>query len=138
MEKDLINRLKKKGIVLTPQRIAVMEILKNYGHLTPEETYKIMKEKFPTISFATVYNILEKFVELGEIQKLNIKKDRACFDKNPSFHHHFYCQICEKIIDIDNIECPVFKKREIKGNKVKEVQAYFYGICKECLGKEKK
>ncbi|MEK7814270.1 MAG: Fur family transcriptional regulator [Candidatus Desantisbacteria bacterium] len=136
--KDLqekIERLKKKGVVLTIQRLAVLELLENAcTHPTVDDIYKALKEKYPTISQATVYSTLELLRDAGEIQELSIHRDKACFDPNPKMHHHFFCRQCEKIIDID-IECPVSKQGEFNGNKVEEVQAYLYGVCVDCLKK---
>ena len=129
---EKIERLKKKGVVLTIQRLAVLELLENAcTHPTVDDIYKVLKEKYPTISQATVYSTLELLRDAGEIQELSIHRDKACFDPNPRMHHHFFCRQCEKIVDID-IECPVSKQGEFSGNRVEEVQAYLYGVCADC------
>lgn len=129
---DIIKRLKGKNMVLTSQRLAILDIIKSKKiHLTAEEIYKILKKKFPTVSFATVYNILQKFVELGEIQRLSIQKDKSCYDWEASSHHHFYCERCKKIYNIE-VECPHAKCGHFQGHKINQMQAYFYGICKGC------
>jgi Fur family peroxide stress response transcriptional regulator len=131
--KEKVERLKKKGIVLTIQRLAILEFLENtYTHPTVEEIYKALKEKYPTISQATVYSTLELLKGAGEIQELSIYRDKACFDPNPRMHHHFFCQQCERIFDIA-IECPVAKQGCVDGHRVDEVQAYLYGICRNCV-----
>ena len=133
---EKIERLKKKGVVLTIQRLAVLELLENAcTHPTVDDIYKVLKEKYPTISQATVYSTLELLRDAGEIQELSIHRDKACFDPNPRMHHHFFCRQCEKIVDID-IECPVSKQGEFEGNRVEEVQAYLYGVCVDCLEKD--
>ncbi len=129
---EKIERLKKKGVVLTIQRLAVWEFLDNTQlHPTVEEIYTNLKEKYPSISQATIYSTLELLKKEGEIQKLSIRKDKVCFDPNPKMHHHFFCQRCEKVFDIP-IECPVSKQGEVDGHKVEEVQAYLYGVCADC------
>ncbi|MCX7966203.1 MAG: transcriptional repressor, partial [Syntrophorhabdaceae bacterium] len=41
----------------TPQRLAIIEYLnENRTHPTANDVYKAVSEKFPTMSFATVYN----------------------------------------------------------------------------------
>jgi Fur family peroxide stress response transcriptional regulator len=137
--KDLqekIEWLKQKGVVLTIQRLAVIELLEGRtDHPTVDKIYKTLKEKYPTISQATVYSTLELLRDAGEIQQLCIHRDKACFDPNPRMHHHFLCKQCEKIIDIQ-IECPVSKQGEFNGNRVDEVQAYLYGVCVDCRKEE--
>lgn len=132
---EKIERLREKGIVLTIQRLAVLEFLEqSITHPTVEDIYIGLKERYPTISRATIYTTLELLKNANEIQELYIRKDRVCFDKNPKMHHHFFCSMCEKIFDI-NIDCPVSKQGCVDGHMVKEVQAYLYGVCKDCLGK---
>jgi len=131
--KEKIKRLRKKGVVITLQRLAVLHYLEdNKTHPTVEEIYRNLKKKYPILSKATVYNSLQVLRKAGEIQELNIRKDKTCFDYNSKPHHHFYCQECKRILDI-RINCPVIEKGWVDGHKVEQVQAYFYGICSYCL-----
>lgn len=132
---NIIKRLKKKGVVLTPQRLAVAKFLDgNYTYPTVDEIYTKLKKIYPTISLATIYNSLEALKAAGEIQELMIRRDKICFDPDPAPHHHFYCNHCKKVLDI-NISCSTAAQGHIFGNKIEEVQAYFYGTCKNCLEK---
>ena len=51
------NLLKANGLKVTNQRIAILEVLENRPgeHLTAEEIYSFVKEKYPEIGLATVY-----------------------------------------------------------------------------------
>ncbi|MFO8163955.1 MAG: Fur family transcriptional regulator [Thermodesulfobacteriota bacterium] len=140
--KDIIERLKNKGVTLTPQRMAVAEFLnKRNDHPTADEIHKGIQKRYPSMSIATIYSTLELFKGLGEIQELSIRKrGKACFDPNPNIHHHLLCRKCGKIIDINfdhPSNCPIIAKENINGCKVEEVQAYLYGICSECLEKDR-
>ena len=132
---NIIDRLKKKGVVLTPQRLAVAKFLDgNFTYPSVDEIYTKLKKIYPTISLATIYNSLEALKAAGEIQELTIRRDKVCFDPDPRPHHHFYCNNCERVLDI-NICCSTLEKGYVFGNKIEEVQAYFYGTCKDCLEK---
>jgi len=73
--KDILKRLKDKGVSLTPQRMAIAEFLsKSKDHPTADEIHRFLQAKYPTMSLATVYSALELLKELGEIQELSIGK----------------------------------------------------------------
>jgi Fur family peroxide stress response transcriptional regulator len=138
---EMLERLRQKGIALTPQRMAIAEYLSNStNHPTADEIHKVIRRKYPTMSLATVYSTLELLKELGEIQELSIRKrGKACFDPNPDIHHHLLCRKCGKILGIAfdyPRSCPILEKETINGCKIEEVQAYLYGICSECMGQK--
>ena len=140
--KTILERLREKGVTLTPQRMAIAEFLnKNMDHPTVDEIHRNIQRRYPTMSLATVYSTLELFKELGEVQELSIRKrGKVCFDPNPGLHHHLLCRRCGKILDIEfdhPSNCPIIAKENINGCKVEEIQAYLYGICSECLKKDR-
>ena len=139
--KDIIDRLKEKGVALTPQRMAVVEFLgKTTHHPTADEIHKDIQSRYPTMSVATVYSTLELLKGLGEIQELSIRKrGKACFDPNPDIHHHLLCRKCGKVVGIEfdyPTNCPIIKEQTIHGCMIEEVQAYLYGLCPECVKRE--
>jgi len=141
--KGIIERLKEKGVALTPQRMAVVEFLsKSTHHPTADEIHKDIQSRYPTMSVATVYSMLELLKELGEIQELSIRKrGKVCFDPNPDIHHHLLCRKCGKVVGIEfdyPTDCPIIKKQAIHGCLIEEVQAYLYGLCPECVKSERK
>jgi Fur family peroxide stress response transcriptional regulator len=57
---EKIERLKRKGVVMTLQRLAVLEFLEgNTNHPSVEEIYRNLKKKYPTLSQATIYTSLQ-------------------------------------------------------------------------------
>ena len=135
MMDELVKRLKEKGIVLTIQRMAVLEcLLKECMHPTVEELHTALKQKFPTISLATVYNTLEMLKQADVVHELHIGKEKR-FDPTAESHHHFHCRVCKKIIDI-GVACKYSKAGWIDDHKVENVQGVFYGVCSDCFPKE--
>ncbi len=128
---------KKKNIRVTPQRIGVYEILKEAKtHLTAEEIYEKIIDKFPALSLATVYSVLATFRENNLVREIRIKPEKSYFDIRVEGHHHFLCYRCGRIYDMDIPFCETLKKREVEGFRIEEFQGYFYGICKNCRGKD--
>jgi Fe2+ or Zn2+ uptake regulation protein len=111
------------------QRDLVLNIINNsYNHPTAEEIYIECRKQIPNISLGTVYRNLNLLIELNQIKK--IKCDTVDhFDKNIP-HHHFICTNCKKIIDIYNIDIPLYK--EINGNIITEQTLTLKGICSGC------
>lgn len=130
---EVLEELKRAGIRATPQRIAILEFLSKDAdlHPTAEGIYMALKRKFPSLSPATVYTSLQALKEAGLIQELSIRRDRISYDPVTKSHHHFYCEQCGRIFNID-VSCPVSQRGSFDGNKVNEIQAYFYGICSSC------
>ncbi len=128
-----MEKYKAIGIKLTPQRIAILEYLDgNKEHPSAEEIYREVSKRFPTMSFATVYNTLQTLRERGSILELTIDPDKKRFDPNTEPHHHLICLRCKKIVDVHGeykLEVPEIErgKFEIIGNHIE-----FYGLCQRC------
>jgi Fe2+ or Zn2+ uptake regulation protein len=134
--KNVIKTLKAKGVKVTSQRAEVFIILGNAkDHLSAEEIFEKARKKFPTVSLATIYSILEMLKKKNLIEELRIIPEKACFNVRTGLHHHFYCNRCKKIIDIDIPFCATLHKKEVFGNLIEECQGYFYGVCKQCRKK---
>lgn len=118
---------------MTPQRIAALKYFEgNKSHPSAEVVFQALKKNFPTISFATVYNILETFKEKGLIQELNIDPTKKRFDPDTLSHHHFYCFSCGQVFDVDfNLRLPK-NSEELNGFKIQKTQLNFYGLCPKC------
>lgn len=136
----IFERLKEKGVTLTPQRMAIVEcLISSHRHPTVDEIYGEIKGRYPTMSKATVYSTLKLLNEIGEIQELSIRKrGEVCFDSTPEPHHHFLCTTCGNVLDVVFDcpgDCPILLKEEINGHRVAEIQAYIYGTCSDCRKK---
>jgi len=70
---ELIDRLRRGGLRVTPQRQRIFEILAaSTTHPTAEAVYAAVRHDMPTISLKTVYETLKELVELGEIQQFDL------------------------------------------------------------------
>jgi len=128
-----MEKYKNIGLKLTPQRLAILGYLDgNKEHPSAEDIYRAVSRRFPTMSFATVYNTIETLRQRGMLLELTIDPDKKRFDPNIKPHHHLICIKCRRITDIhknyklsvSSIESGDF---EIVGNHIE-----FYGICPKC------
>ncbi len=130
-----IERCKKEGLKITPQRVAVYEILlRSENHPTVEEIYEEVKKKYPFVSLATVYRTVETLEQMGLAKKVCYWGSSARYDANTDDHHHLICVSCGAIRDIymeDQISIP----EELEGFRTEGYSVNIYGLCPECRGK---
>jgi Fur family peroxide stress response transcriptional regulator len=137
--KDMAVIFKQKSLKMTPQRIAVYEMLKNTkSHPSAESIYDSIKDRYPTMSLATVYKTLKTLVEIGLIQEINVGEGNFRYDANASSHPHITCISCGRVDDIEGADLSPINDN-IKGFTDYDVlssKVYFYGLCPECLNNQ--
>jgi Fur family peroxide stress response transcriptional regulator len=122
------------GRRLTPQRLAVVDYLEgNTAHPSAEEIFRAVKRRFPTMSFATVYNTLEALKGADAVRELKIDAARRRYDPNTQQHHHLICRACGKIVDVPADYRPALPARLARSFAVDGVHVEFFGTCRPCL-----
>lgn len=133
--KTIIDRFRASGRKVTPQRVAVFEVLcERGGHPTVDQIYREVRKRFPMISLNTVYQIMEALVQMKIVSPLVHGLEAARYETDPSPHHHAICVACKRIIDIfdpdlGRVRPPrVVKDRfQVLGHRVE-----FFGYCADC------
>ena len=88
---DILNLFDKRGILPTPQRVEVAEILLSQAqHLSAEQIIERLREHGSGVSKATVYNTLNLFSERGIVKEVMVDPVRKFYDSTTHAHHHFY------------------------------------------------
>jgi len=99
--KETAQILREKGLKVTPQRIAVYNMLINTTeHPNAEMIYKTLEPTNPTMSLATVYKTLDFFKQLGLVQELNVGEGRSRYDAVVDWHPHTVCTSCGTVGDL--------------------------------------
>ncbi|HYI13225.1 MAG TPA: Fur family transcriptional regulator [Thermoanaerobaculia bacterium] len=116
--KDTETTLRDTGIQPSAQRVAVGDyVLHTDEHPSADLVWKRVRERFPWISRATVYNTLNLFVEKGLLQRLHLAEDSVIFDPKTDTHHHFIDEESGAIHDVpwDRVQvCNVETLREFE------------------------
>ena len=87
----------------TPQRVLIYkELLKSQDHPSSDVLYERIRERFPDVSFDTVYRTLATFAEIGLIDQVDGFGTVMRFDFKIGEHHHFRCRECGQVIDLDS------------------------------------
>ncbi len=138
----LVQGLKNAGLKLTPQRLAILELLAdNLTHPTAAAIYQQLQSRFPTMSQTTVYNTLDSLVKLGLIHEIGrVGDDAAHYDSDTDPHVNVVCQNCGKIIDMpadDQVpSLEMVAKRS--GFEIHGARLVYYGLCATCARSARK
>jgi Fur family peroxide stress response transcriptional regulator len=133
----IIQKLRDHGHKITPQRLAIVDILaKSDGHPSVEDIHERIKHDFPTMSLATVYRNIVLIKSLGEVLELGFPDGSNRYDgKRPDPHPHVICVRCKKIVDpdLDTLD-EMQKEVALETNfKILNHRLDFFGICSDCL-----
>lgn len=141
IQNDLTYSLKKAGLRITPQRIAICKLLtESTEHPTASEIYKSIKDFYPSLSLATVYNTLDALVAQGKVNVLGDAGDgKVHFDAKIEPHINLACIKCHKITDISSSFVSQMDEEIIQssGYNLLGSRVIYYGICPVCQGNEK-
>jgi Fe2+ or Zn2+ uptake regulation protein len=128
MHSSLVFRLRDHGVQPTAQRVAVAEYaLQTDEHPSAEQVYARVRERFPMVSRATVYNTLNLLVEKGLLKQLTLAEGRVVFDPNMERHHHFIDEATGTIHDVPWPAVRVSKLDELPDFEVREYQVVMRG-----------
>jgi Fur family transcriptional regulator, peroxide stress response regulator len=116
---NIAKKISGAGLKVTPQRIAVMQALDKLHHPRADEIYRNVLQSIPGLSPTTVYNILDAFVKLKIIRKVQTEADVMRYDAVRDHHHHLYCLQSDRMEDffdpeLDKILDDYFKKRILR------------------------
>jgi Fe2+ or Zn2+ uptake regulation protein len=89
--------------------------------------WRRVREAFPLVSRATVYNTLNLFVAKGLIRELVLAEGRLVFDANVDRHHHFIDEDTGKIYDLPWRALTVSRVKELEGFEVRDYQVLLRG-----------
>jgi len=129
-----IELLKEYKLKVTPQRIAIVELLKEHGHLSIAKMYELMKRRFPTVSLATIYKNIHAMMQSNFINEVKIVGQDSRYELTQPSHSHVVCKECGEIVDVDVSGSSLLKEVSQKTQfKLESSSFVFYGICRECL-----
>jgi Fur family iron response transcriptional regulator len=104
---NILSLFERHGILPTPQRIEVAEILLDKPqHLSAEQIIDRLRDTGSGVSKATVYNTLNLFAERGVVKECMVDPVRKFYDSSTHPHHHFYNADTGELSDIpDDLVC---------------------------------
>jgi Fur family transcriptional regulator, peroxide stress response regulator len=139
-KESITRQLKAKGLKLTPQRLAIIEVLieKRDSHPGAGSVYEEAKKRKKGLSLSTTYATLNELSRLGIIKTLQFDSMENRYEGNLEDHINLICARCGRIIDY-RIP-PLADQQEIAkktGFSVTDSRLEYYGYCGDCHAKAK-
>jgi Fur family transcriptional regulator, peroxide stress response regulator len=134
MDAATIQRsLEGSGLRCTPQRYAVMAFLMECKrHPTAAEILEAVNRLDPRSSRATTYNNLRDLVQAGLVREVAVEGRAARFDAKGMRHHHFICDRCGNVEDMEWYNVPRPASGSIGKRILRECELIFRGLCTTC------
>ena len=134
MDADAIKQsLEGTGLRCTAQRYAVMAFLMDHkGHPTAAEIFEAVNRVDPRSSRATTYNNLRDLVKAGLVREVAVEGRSGRFDLQGMRHHHFICDRCGNVEDMEWYDVPRPASRSLGKRVVRECELIFRGLCAKC------
>lgn len=131
---ELLERLRRRGWRITPQRRVIVEVLGGGNeHLTAEEIHARARALLPETGLATVYNTLNELVAMGEVLEVGVGDGPKRYDPNGGRpHQHLVCVGCGEIRDVHAASEPSLPARERHGYRILDARVTFRGLCPRC------
>ena len=135
-QEELSARLKQLGIRLTPQRLAIAEVVVNSGdHPSVKEVYERVKAFFPYVTLATVYSTLDVLERAAIVRQLPFQR-QSRYDANLSPHANLVCVNCGTVVDaevgqklVSELQSMLEKDSQFE---IAAQRVDFYGRCSRC------
>lgn len=107
-------------------------------HPTAAWLHEALRTEFQNLSLGTVYRNLEVLADQGEINRVSCAGPAVRYDGNVATHHHFLCDDCGTIYDIDLPDFRALPRgmagriRRLYRLHASSVRMDFHGQCENC------
>ena len=98
-----VDILKLHSLKATPQRLCVLDVLEEHGHVTLENIERFTKLKFPTLSLSTIYRNINEMLKKEILSEVKIANKKEYYEITKENHTHLICSKCGKIEDFQTI-----------------------------------
>jgi len=129
------NLLRKHGVQVTAQRLAIMAAVTQRPHATADQLTDDVRAIIGSISRQAVYDTLGVLTDKHLIRRIQPAGSAARYeDRVGDNHHHLICRDCGATVDIDcavDAE-PCLTASDGHGYVIDEAEVVYWGRCPSC------
>jgi Fur family ferric uptake transcriptional regulator len=140
MPKHGAEALRRRGIQVTAQRLAVLRAVSTQPHITADGVAEFVRTEIGAISRQSVYDALGVLVAEGLLRRIEPAGSPARFEARVGDnHHHVICRVCGSTADVDCAvgSAPCLTASDSKGFDIDEAEVIYWGRCPRCTSRER-
>lgn len=137
MPRSSAELLRRHGVQVTAQRLAVLRAVSARPHGTAEEVAETARSEIGAISRQTVYDALGVLVDYGIVRRIQPAGSPARYEARVGDnHHHLICRTCDRVVDVDCAvgAVPCLTPADDAGYVIDETEVIYWGYCPDCRG----
>jgi len=127
--------LRRHGLQVTAQRLAVLRAVAERPHITADGVADVARAGIGAISRQAVYDALGVLAERGLIRRIQPVGSPARYENRVGDnHHHLICRVCGHVVDVDCAigAAPCLTAAEDMGYEIDEAEVVYWGRCADC------
>ena len=135
MNDEAADLLRRHGVQVTAQRLAVVAAVSDRPHATADDVARAVRAEIGVISRQAVYDALAILADKGLIRRIQPAGSPARYeDRTGDNHHHLICRSCGRTVDIDCAvgAAPCLTPADDAGYEIDEAEVIYWGRCPEC------
>jgi len=129
--------LRRHGLQVTAQRLAVLRAVADGPHCAADDIYKVVGAEIGAISRQAVYDALATLTDKGLLRRIQPAGSPARYeDRVGDNHHHLICRTCNRMVDVDCAvgDTPCLTAADDSGYEIDEAEVIYWGRCPQCAG----
>jgi Fur family transcriptional regulator, stress-responsive regulator len=130
--------LRRHGLQVTAQRLAVLRAVADRPHLTADDAYQGVRVEMGAISRQAVFDALAAFTAKGLVRRIQPAGSPARYEHRVGDnHHHLICRMCNRVLDVDCAvgHAPCLTASDASGFEIDEAEVVYWGRCPACAAK---
>ncbi len=133
---DAAVLLRRHGLHVTAQRLAVLRAVSDRPHSTTDDIDKVVRAEIGAISHQAVYDALGVLTDKGLLRRIQPAASPARYEARVGDnHHHLICRSCRRMVDVDCAvgDTPCLTAADDSGYEIDEAEVIYWGRCPECV-----
>ncbi len=127
--------LRRHGLQVTAQRLAVLRAMSERPHSTADDIYTVVRAEIGAISRQAVYDALGALTDKGLLRRMQPAGSPARYENRVGDnHHHLICRTCNRMVDVDCAvgDTPCLTAADDSGYDIDEAEVIYWGRCPDC------